>query len=322
MDTAPETPPVVAEEETKNDSTAVRLGVLLGILVLSLVVFSTEFFIEDKKIAAHEPETLKETINPFEHLTLEAKGAYVYDITTGEALFAKNDTAQLPLASLTKIMTAFVASELVPDSRSVVLSEAAIAVEGDNGLRAGERWRFKDLLDYTLVVSSNDGAYAIAGAAGASIAAASDPHISFVGRMNQKAVELGLPQTFFINESGLDTNEAVGGGYGSARDMAVLLSSVVMEKPHLLEATTYEVFNIASQEFLHDATNTNTALGSIPNIIASKTGFTDLAGGNLAVAFDAGVNRPVVAVVLGSSYDGRFTDMEKLVRATLKRIGQ
>jgi D-alanyl-D-alanine carboxypeptidase len=55
-------------------------------------------------------------------------------------------------------------------------------------------------------------------------------------------------------------------------------------------------------------------------LIASKTGYTDLAGGNLAVAFDAGVNRPIVIAVLGSSREERFSDVEKLASAVLLEL--
>jgi D-alanyl-D-alanine carboxypeptidase len=68
------------------------------------------------------------------------------------------------------------------------------------------------------------------------------------------------------------------------------------------------------------ARNTNRETGKFPLLLASKTGYTDLAGGNLALAFDAGFNHPIVVVVLGSSYDGRFADAEKLVWSTLEYL--
>ena len=64
------------------------------------------------------------------------------------------------------------------------------------------------------------------------------------------------------------------------------------------------------------AANTNTAQGAIAGLILGKTGITDLAGGNLAIVFDVGFARPVVAVILGSSREGRFTDMETLAERT------
>lgn len=318
------------EQQTKEEiiiepQTLLRLGILGGLLVATIFLFSGELSqSQNPAAAASAGATQEEAIDPFEHLSLEASAVYVYDIAQGETLYTKNESAQLPLASLTKVMTALVSSEHISPEATITISKEAIKVDGDNGLKAEERWTFKDLLDYTLVVSSNDGAHAIAGTAGAGVLTgdkSNDSHTAFTKAMNKRARDLSLTQTYFINESGLDTSSEVSGGYGSARDMAKLLAYTVVTKPHLLEATTYEALKFISEDgFIYNATNTNRAIGAIPNILASKTGFTDLAGGNLMVAFDAGINHPVVAVVLGSSFDGRFSDIEQLVRASLTKI--
>jgi D-alanyl-D-alanine carboxypeptidase len=107
------------------------------------------------------------------------------------------------------------------------------------------------------------------------------------------------------------------GGYGSAKDMAKLFQYIIENKPTLLEATQYEKLAIASKSKVHTADNTNKIVSSIPALIASKTGLTDLSGGNLVIAFDAGLMRPIIISVLGSSEDGRFSDMQKLVEASL-----
>ncbi|OGG54394.1 hypothetical protein A3D62_00495 [Candidatus Kaiserbacteria bacterium RIFCSPHIGHO2_02_FULL_49_11] len=264
------------------------------------------------------------SVDPFEQITLNAQATYVYDAAENSVYFAKNEEVQMPLASLTKIMTALVASEFLSDNETITITADAIAKNGDTGLKRGERWRFKDLLDYTLLVSSNDGASAVAAAADAlsrNPAEGTSPGTSFVLRMNERASALGLTQTYFINESGLDTNKSVGGGYGSARDVGLLLAHVISNYPNLLEATTHDSLQFVSEnQFTYKATNTNLAAGKIPGLIASKTGYTELAGGNLTVAFDAGINHPVIIVVLGSSYDGRFSDIEKLVAASIKKI--
>jgi len=307
----------------------IRLGVLSGLLAVSLFVFSSGIFTIDKKTVVATPTQAVEPIDPFEHVSVEANAAYVYDLAEERILFSKNERSQLPLASLTKLMTALVASELISDKTLITIEEDSIAVDGDSGFHTGERWKFKDLLDYTLLVSSNDGAHAIASVAGAFVhntgatgeSKPKDTSRNFVDEMNRAAISLGLTQSYFINESGLDTNATVGGGYGSARDVASLLAYIVSTHPNLLNATAYETLNFVSEDqYVYDAVNTNTAVGSIPGLIASKTGFTDLAGGNLAIAFDAGINHPVVAVVLGSSFEGRFTDIEKIVSASLKEM--
>ena len=73
----------------------------------------------------------------------------------------------------------------------------------------------------------------------------------------------------------------------------------------------------SEDSYTHDARNTNQDTLSIPWILASKTGYTDLAGGNLVIAFDAGMMQPYIIAVLGSSKDGRFSDVNKLYKATI-----
>lgn len=253
--------------------------------------------------------------DPFQSISLAAQAAYVFDTRTGKVLFSHNAEAQLPLASLTKVMTALVASKISGDT--VV------------ALPAGEEWNLKELLDYTLMVSSNEGASAIAGAGGAlfrdetvsqSRTASTD---LFVQKMNEEAQALNLAQTFYLNPSGLDVDTELSGAYGSAKDMALLFSHILKEKPSLMEATTYDALHFNSLDGVsHFAENTNIAARTIPGLLASKTGYTDLAGGNLVIAFDAGPAHPIIIAVLGSSQEGRFTDVEKLVAASLQKIVQ
>jgi serine-type D-Ala-D-Ala carboxypeptidase (penicillin-binding protein 5/6) len=255
----------------------------------------------------------------FPWVPIEAKSAYVFDVATGKELFAKNADLQLPLASLTKLMTAVTASTLLPDYILVRISPDDIAIEGDSGLVNNEEWGISDLIDYSLVVSSNDGVQAIASVAGSRVEAdtSKSPVDLFVQRMNTLASEIGLRATYYLNPSGLDVTTSLSGGYGSAKDTALLVDYVLKNKPHLFEATTFDQLTVSSKSLAHVAKNTNKALATIPNVLASKTGFTDLSGGNLVVAFDAGVGHPIIISILGSSYDGRFNDMSALVVATL-----
>ncbi len=311
--------------ETRKESSVilVRLIVLGSFLIISLFVFDSSIFNVNKTDVIATPTQAIAPISPFKYISIKANAAYVYDLAENKVLFSKNEQSQLPLASLTKLMTALVASELISSDSIITIKENSILIDGDNGFHINERWKFKDLLDYTLLVSSNDGANAIAINAGSFIndIKQEDVRLRFIYKMNQTAESLGLTQSYFINESGLDTNTQISGGYGSARDVASLLSYIISNKPQLLGATVYQTLNFVSEDkFIYNATNTNPTVGDIPGLIASKTGFTDLAGGNLAIAFDAGINHPIVVVVLGSSFEGRFRDVERLVNASIKEI--
>ena len=305
-------------------------GVSSSIVFVTLLVFGYTFYVSsgnDSNLTTstnnYKPKEVATILGKFEAPYITATSAVVWDVRANKAIFQKNVDVPKPLASLTKIMTALVASEHVPGNTAVTIDERSLEQDGESGLVAGERWVLKDLIDFSLVESSNDGIAAIASAVGAISEGLPDERglgrVSFIDMMNQKAKELGLKNTFFENESGLDIyNETEAGAFGSAEDMAKLFSYVLTEKPNILEATTYP--NIAVQSLSGEtylAKNTNQVLSEIPSLIASKTGYTDISGGNLAIIMDPGINYPIVIVVLGSTFENRFSDVVALSEATL-----
>lgn len=252
----------------------------------------------------------KEAIPTPEDIKIDAKAAFVWDVNEQRALYNKDADAQLPLASLTKLMTALVAYETLGNDARVPIHLDAILQDGESGFLDGETFTAADLSNYTLVSSSNDGAFALAASAGSALDRENGSSTTFVEAMNIRAEELGLLKTYYTNPTGLDTNVTESGSYGSARDMAFLMEYLIAHHPEILEGTTKENATLGA----HTATNTNEALPIIPGLIGSKTGFTDLAGGNLLIAFDAGLNRPIIVSVLGSSREGRFKDVTTLVK--------
>ncbi|MEQ1500034.1 MAG: serine hydrolase [Parcubacteria group bacterium] len=294
---------------------ALFLSVLFMIFVISQEVKGPQ----TKEVAVHEELPPQKVFAP---VSLKAKSAYVYDVAQNKILFKKNELAQLPLASITKLMMALTASELLPKDSKITIRKEFLEEEGNSGLLANESWKLKDLLDFSLIVSSNDGARSIASVIGATKLQTDNYDLGrreFISKMNDKARELGLKQMYFTNENGLDVG-TTSGGYGSAVDVSNLLQYIMKNNPDILEATRYENLKINSQTQTHSAKNTNTDLTNIPGIIASKTGFTEMAGGNLVVAFDSSLGRPIIVVVLGSTQEGRFEDVEKLVKASLDYV--
>lgn len=272
--------------------------------------------LEENPLVAVSTTTLQ--VAAFPATILEAGSAYVYDVHDHKTLFEKDADTIRPLASLTKLMSALTASKLIPNYLLVRITPDDIRQEGDTGLYVNEDWPLGKLVDYSLITSSNDGITAIAATGGHEISStSSDPVALFVNTMNETAKSLGLSSMHYINQSGLDISPVISGGYGSARDITKLLDYILKTDPHLVEATSYDKTTISSTQITHTAENTNKALGEIPNVIASKTGYTDLSGGNVIVAFNAGLDHPIIIAVLGSSYDGRFTDLEALVHATI-----
>jgi len=269
--------------------------------------------------------------NAFDDINLQAKSALALDTATGKILYEHNKNLRTPLASLAKIMTAIIASEMLDENTTIIIEKSDINTDGDLGLLVGEKWRFKDLLDFTLMTSSNDGVSAIASQVGRLLlhssmvisAQTQNPKEIFVERMNEKARELGLEQTEFYNESGLDMSAKKSGAYGTVEETARLFEYILDTNPYLLEATTRKTAQFNSQNNIeHTAKNTNEFVESFSGFIGSKTGFTDLAGGNLGVVFDSGIGSPIIIVVLGSTLDGRFEDVLKLYNASLAEVSQ
>lgn len=257
------------------------------------------------------------TTKSFDALTLTAKSAYVFDIQSQKALFKKNESDPLPLASITKLMTALVAHEILSEKESVTIGGISLRQDGGSGFREGEKLKRQTLTDMVLMASSNDGAYALASSAGKALGLVGDSASTFVDAMNIRAKEIGLHDTYFKNPTGLDLSGGEAGAYGSARDVAFLMEYIVKNESDILAFTKENSARFYSEtgEY-HDAENTNDFVNRIPGLIGSKTGYTDLAGGNLVVAWNAGLGRPMVAVVLGSTREARFADIMKLVTAT------
>lgn len=292
------------------------------VAVLGIASFSYLNYVKQNNNVAVSETKPQKIENPFEDLDLEAKSVFVWDVKNQKPIFSKDSNRILPLASLTKIMTALVAKEKLSPNLTITIDPLSLMKDGDNGLLIGERWQLEELLDFSLLVSSNDGISAIAGAIGSGVYPEQSRE-KFIEEMNKRAEDLKLETLTFYNESGLDLDKIKSGAYGSARDIARLLEYTILFNPDLLEVTRYDSQDFVSyNNFLHKATNTNEIVNEIPNLIASKTGYTDLSGGNLVVAFNAGLNHPVIISLLGSSFEGRFVDMEKLIDATREKIEQ
>jgi len=303
---------------------------LLGLLLLAVVGFFGVYALAGSWYTPTptptQPAAVAEVPDPFASVSLIAKSAYVLDLTTGKVLYQQNANAQLPLASLTKVALMLTVSQVLSPDTVITIPVHDTPDGTPVQIPAGSQWRVQDLMDVTLVESSNEGAVLLAQAADPAVQAAyqsapaNDPTL---WRMNALAGQLGLTNTYFLNVSGLDLSTTQSGAYGSAHDVAVLMSYAASTSLPIFSATTHtEVTRMTLEGKSITAINTDAALDSIPGILMGKTGYTDLAGGNLAVVFDAGNGHPVVAVVLGSTEDGRFTDMKQLVPAAQTAVAE
>lgn len=247
----------------------------------------------------------------FNGVQIEGKAFVIYDVTHNEVLAAKNETALLPLASLTKVMTAV--SSTMHNSKQDIVTILPMSIEGgyDLGLRKGQKWTLSELLKYTLIFSSNDGAEAIADTFGGKD--------TFVAQMNKDAASFGL-NFVFTDPAGRDLDGKIG-GMGSALDAAKLFGVARTHIPEIFDATTKKRQTLTtSTGRVSGIPNTNQEIENLPGATASKTGYTDLAGGNLGVVVDITIGRPVVIIVLGSTRQGRFEDVSILYTALRKSL--
>lgn len=276
-------------------------GTLLGgMLFFGMMLYAAHPDVGFIASAANYPEKI--TLAP-EALT--AKSAVVYDPTTKRILYSKNPNMQLPLASLTKLMAAAAVLAAREENTYVAITLDDLAPEGDWDLHVGEEWPLRDLVTFGLVASSNDAIAAAAASMGGSV----------IDSMNSAAKDLGLSHTYFLNPTGLDEDLETAGGYGTAHDMA-LLTEVFLEKfPAFFEATAKPVVVIQNGDHVIQADSTAEPILTIPGLIGAKTGYTDLAGGNLVAAFDIELGHPLIIAVLGSTREGRFEDVKTLLNA-------
>jgi D-alanyl-D-alanine carboxypeptidase (penicillin-binding protein 5/6) len=261
---------------------------------------------EEPDFALTYTEASREPVRP----RLFAKSYLAIDAETGEVLVARHDQRVLPIASLTKVMTALIVIEDGQLDRKIKVPKVATLVEPNKeGLVAG-RWYPRRLLLYSaLMVSANDSAEALAFAAG-------DGSLSaFHRRMNALADELGMEHTAYASASGLEDE----GNVSTAADQAIL-ARFALENPTFarIVGTARRVVEWPPPTHSKEWINHNRMLTAYPGTYGVKTGYTSKAGGCLVVAVRRD-GRDVIAVVLGSRNIWR--DMPLLVDAALARAG-
>lgn len=223
--------------------------------------------------------------------TVSAKSAILMEASTGEILYESNPDERLPIASVTKIMTMLLIMEAI-DSGKITLDEMVTASERAKSmggstmfLETGEQLTVSDMLKGIAVASANDGAVAMA----EHIAGSEE---GFVAMMNQRAKELGMENTNFVNTNGLDDDNH----YSSARDVA-LMSRELIKHPKIFEYTTIWTDSLRDGKFA--LANTNKLIRFYQGANGLKTGSTSKAMCCLSATAERN-GMQLVAVVLGS----------------------
>lgn len=313
------------------------IGIGIG-LVFALSVNSAQFGLEDflvnqiyipeKTFLAQISREALSKRDSFD-INIKVKSALVVKIgNDGEQtiIFDENSNAKMPIASLTKLMTAIISLENQPLSKKIEITQPMVSQEGNSGnLRVGEKIAVGELLKMALVESSNDAADALAEINGVDGVDEVNGRENFINLMNLKAKEIGLKSTNFSTPTGLEIEN----NFSSARDMANLGIFILKEYPPnnkifpFLEISSQPSVIVLSEngEIHHRAFNTNELLNSFSQIddlkiIGGKTGYTDESGGCIIIILQDKDNNYFINVILGAdSRESRFSEMKKLIDA-------
>ena len=241
---------------------------------------------------------------------ISAESVLVYDLSSSTVTFAKNSSERLPLASLTKIMTAIVALEHPKQTNVYIVKQQDLVGEDSMGLDVGEQLSLSELLYGLILHSGNDAAEVLAdnfpsGREG------------FITAMNEKVLTLGLSDTHFTNPTGL---EGDGNQYTTVKDLLTITRYGLLHFPTFRDVVATFDYDIPSTDthkeyFLENETN---LISSYPGVKGVKTGYTPEAGLCLVTYLDYGGHN-IIGVILNSS--NRRDDMKELLDYSLKKLG-
>ncbi len=230
---------------------------------------------------------------------VHGRAVYLWDATTGQELLDKQAGKRMPVASLTKMMTAYIVLREANLDDQVTIKRQDVEYAWDNDgstadLEPGDTLPVRELLYALLLPSGADAAHALARVYGPGVP-------GFVDKMNATARELGLNDTLYVNADGLPTSH--GDGYSTARDQA-RLAEIALRNPIFKKVTSTSEHS--TEDGRYDWYNTNHMLG-LPGAIGVKTGSTNAAGFCLAFAADRD-GRRLIGIILGEDVASRRWD--------------
>ncbi len=287
-----------------------------GVICLSIVIFlsmlsGTVISAEIEGVVEYDAVTVMKIMDNTTVTDLKAKGAILVDCNTGKVLLEQNSHDKLPLASVTKIMSMLLIMEsidagIISYDTKVKVSEHSWSMGGSQvWLEPGEEFTVDELMKAVAIHSANDATVALAEAVAGS-------ENAFVSMMNQRAKELGMENTHFLDCSGLTDV----GHYSSAYDIALMSRELLLKHPEISNYTT--VWQAKFRENVPgkkpvSLDNTNKLVHYYEGTVGLKTGYTGAAGHCLsAVAVRNG--QELISVVLGEpDSNTRFAESRKLL---------
>ena len=241
-----------------------------------------------------------------DELTLDAPSALLMEKQTGTVLFAKDEHTPREPASVTKVMTLLLTMEAIDSGAlsyddTVTGSAHAASMGGSQiWLKEGEQMRVEDLIKAVCVVSGNDAAVAL----GEHLAGSEE---AFVARMNERAKELGMNDTHFVNCTGLPAD----GHVTSAYDIALMSRELIWRHPDIRRFTTIWMDSLRDGASM--LVNTNKLVRFYPGATGLKTGSTDSAKYCISATAEKDGMELIAVILGGSTSDKRFSDAKALL---------
>ena len=241
-----------------------------------------------------------------DELTLDAPSALLMEKQTGTVLFAKDEHTPREPASVTKVMTLLLTMEAIDSGAlsyddTVTGSAHAASMGGSQiWLNEGEQMRVEDLIKAVCVVSGNDAAVAL----GEHLAGSEE---AFVARMNERAKELGMNDTHFVNCTGLPAE----GHVTSAYDIALMSRELILHHPDIRRFTTIWMDSLRDGQSM--LVNTNKLVRFYPGATGLKTGSTSSAKYCISATAEKDGCELIAVVLGGSTSDKRFADAKALL---------
>jgi len=242
---------------------------------------------------------------------ITAKAAFFVETKTGRVLFSKNPEQQLPIASLVKVMTALIALENRNLDEKLWVSSRASEMEPDKMfLQPGEELNLKELLYGIFLISGNDSAEVLA-------EATTGNRMEFINSMNDKAKQLGMKNSFFVNPTGLD--EDISNSFSSAYDLSLLTRYAIRKFPVLVDISKTEHITLPQTEDHqdYDMYSGINLLTTYPGVIGFKTGYTPEAGLTL-ITLAQKDGHEIVGVLLGS--ENRRDEAKELLDYSFSKL--
>lgn len=305
--------PIAINGEARRGFVVFRKMIISSIVAISILLSSAAMPV----FAAPNPDeynavTVTKILERTDVFQLKAKGSILMDGNSGSVLLESNSHERLPIASVTKVMSMLLIMEAIDAGKirfedTVPITPYVMSFGGSQlwlDVRESNKYTVAEILKAIAVHSANDATVAMA-----EMIAGSEK--AFVDMMNQRAKELGLNDTNYLDCTGLTDIDH----YSSAYDIAIASRELITKHPKIFDFTTirHDKFGEGKRAKPTDLDNTNKLIGRYDGINGLKTGFTNKAGFNLSATAKRN-NVQLIAVVLGEpDSNTRFAEIQRLL---------